>query len=447
MLENSIIQQLDNNDFKHYLNVKIVRDLDYIIKQFNRKKSIYVTSDTKLPGNFLNQLYEFEMKNLKKYKDKENRFGMLFSIMLPNGFHNDINKQKQLTEKFVSMVRQNDITLKYVSWSLNRGKGQYLYIYISDRYYVDELIPKKHKSTRYKDSLTGNWCKETDLNAVISCKKGEICKNKDGEVIYESCFKTKTRRFIVKPEYDSNGIDIAWKRFLRSFRYFLRESFKQLGINFIPGRFFKKIYCSYGLNRFKKRIVIAINKTMGFLEQEINLLLNYEFKAPNIIDQYKYHDDPNELFKTKRGKQIDNLFHKYNARFQKGSFHKDGKLYEIKNTRCDYAEKNVEIMKDLFLQEIKELYKDNQNVITALEKRWNYYKCNFENENNVSVKKDHYIELEISISDLEDYSNKAYKLHELYIPKSLVILNESNHIISIPYWFYKRNQSELDALT
>ena len=137
---------------------------------------------------------DFEKQNKKSVN--ENIEARETVVALPN----DLYQDKQLLQKFCDRLAEkmygNNRDYEYaVHWNSSRTNLHAHFIY-SERERNLERKPKIYKRDIWADSKTGRTCKKDSPNAVLRCKKGDIQRDKDGNIKYEdSLFTPKDTKY------------------------------------------------------------------------------------------------------------------------------------------------------------------------------------------------------------------------------------------------------------
>ena len=160
--------------------------------------------------------------------------------------------------------------LPYAAWLETRGKGKYIKILISERYYSKEelIYEDRWKSDRFQNKLTGKLCKADDPQARRIVKAGDIRKT------WISHFSLKSRMFTADGfarKHSNKKKRIGFDRLLSHIRQCIVAAFVKMKIAFekafrIPGE--KR---HEWMNQYQQLNVIRINKAIQHVEQELQL--------------------------------------------------------------------------------------------------------------------------------------------------------------------------------
>ena len=229
-------------------------------------------------------VFESETANGKR-KDSSTNYGILLTFLLEN----EQNKEdlKALTNEIVEKYNN----LPYMAYETQRGKGNYLVIYLCERFYypMGKVIEKVAEQDSYKDSITGKVCKKDSKNAVVWHKKGDIISTKIQK------FTSKTRIFRYANQSQFKAFIIELKKFFIDLCARLLKTVKSVGITF-------KKYVKCILSKNQKGVAKLWNDTLKALEEIFD-------KNMNIINNV-YDQREQEYINAK--KDLDNLFIKYN---------------------------------------------------------------------------------------------------------------------------------------
>lgn len=345
----NILKSLYSEEWQHYLRAEPVRNLDELEKQLKNSPFLYSNFSLK-PKKFIEQIKKYEANFSKKYLVKKARYGMSFILLMPEGDW-DNNKLIKIASTFVKMVIQKEKGLKYISYYYVKNKAKYLCVYIYDREYKGSSFIKKYKRDFVINKNTGRACSKSDENALILHKKGDVVKDKDGNELKEEFKSTKTRIFCYKEEQF-----LAWITMFRD--YFLQALLKskaEIKVGFILRR--KNLNKAF--NRFAKRIIIANNKLMQYIQNEINYWYEQSLRVPDNYEIYKEAFEIDEKLTTSFSKSIESLMKKYRNIFAEDKFEDNNTEYKLDGFRCDVVEGNLIKLKKLFQNDLKEIIREN----------------------------------------------------------------------------------------
>ncbi|SUN43963.1 Uncharacterised protein [Streptococcus equi subsp. equi] len=117
-------------------------------------------------------------------------------VALPNELANDSEKLERFCDLLAKKMYGENRDYEYaVHWNQSRSNLHAHFIY-SERERNLESKPKVYKRDLWADSKTGRTCKKDHPNAVLRAKKGEVMKDKDGNVRYDTePFTAKDKRY------------------------------------------------------------------------------------------------------------------------------------------------------------------------------------------------------------------------------------------------------------
>lgn len=117
-------------------------------------------------------------------------------VALPNELSNDSEKLEQFCDLLAKKMYGENRDYEYaVHWNRSRTNLHVHFIY-SERERNLESKPKIYKRDLWADKVTGRACKKDNPNAILRAKKGEVMKDKDGNVRYETDpFSSKDKKY------------------------------------------------------------------------------------------------------------------------------------------------------------------------------------------------------------------------------------------------------------
>ena len=215
-------------------------------------------------SEFFRQLEEFELSRAGKRTRTINIQAKSLEVLLPAS----LIDVEQCACAIMDEIFGDDKALPYVAFLVTRGKGRYLRILISERYYsAEEIIyVDRWKSDRYQNKVTGRLCKAADPEARKIVSAGDVRKT------WISHFSLKSRMFTADgfARKDSNRKKrIGFDRLLSHIRQCIVAAFVKMKIAFekafrIPGE--KR---HEWMNQYQQLNVIRINKAIQHVEQEL----------------------------------------------------------------------------------------------------------------------------------------------------------------------------------
>lgn len=120
-------------------------------------------------------------------------------IALPNALDQDKEKLEQICDDLAREIVGENKDYEYsVHWNHNRT-NLHVHILFSERENQIDLEPKVYKRDIWQDKDTHKLAKANAENAELVHRKGEIQKDKDGNIKYQTdIFKPKDKKFIEK---------------------------------------------------------------------------------------------------------------------------------------------------------------------------------------------------------------------------------------------------------
>lgn len=117
-------------------------------------------------------------------------------VALPNELSNDSEKLERFCDLLAKKMYGENRDYEYaVHWNSSRTNLHVHFIY-SEREVNLESKPKIYKRDLWADKVTGKVCKKDNPNAILRAKKGEVMKDKDGNVRYETDqFSSKDKKY------------------------------------------------------------------------------------------------------------------------------------------------------------------------------------------------------------------------------------------------------------
>lgn len=334
----------------HFIRKKPVRNLcKEVIPRF--KNAIYSNIKELSIEAFIKELDNYERKHSKReYTKKKPRYGYIIKFLIP---HCPEAKQIKLARLIAKDLIGEEKGLKTICITEKRVSSNYLVFYISDREYFKKEFIRRYKHDLYKSSASKKWCHADDADAVLVHSKGEIMKNKDGSIKKEVILfkERKSRRF----NYKNNELAYFDKFLVDA----LASALSHEGLSYI-GFSFPRKDLKDAKNKYLKRVIVRSNITMIMIEGMISQVISRNIDYLDLRTSAKDFLDPDEWWWEKRVdrelyNEIRSFYFKYKQRFKKGSYHYDGKLYEIDKTRCDIAEENLNRLYDIARRELLEI--------------------------------------------------------------------------------------------
>ncbi|MBV3160487.1 hypothetical protein KSU57_18500, partial [Erysipelatoclostridium ramosum] len=140
--------------------------------------------------------------------------------------------------------------------------------------------PKKYKRNMYINKFTGRTCKKDDPNMVMICKKNEIMKDKDGNVIVEKydVTPTKIRHLWYKDHRDKSIKKRNFNNFIAKLEKFYIVALSKIIISL--GKTYKKFkYCrrKFGYSDERLQQINLYNAVINRINLRIILLQDAVF--------------------------------------------------------------------------------------------------------------------------------------------------------------------------
>ena len=161
-------------------------------------------------------------------------------------------------------------SLPYAAWVETRGKGRYLQILVSERYYSEEPIVYEDfwKSDRFQNKVTGRLCKADDPQARRIVKAGDLRKT------WTSHFSLKSRLFTADGyarKRSTRKERIGFDRLLSHIRQCIAAAFVKLKIQFNKAFLLPKLKRHDWLNKYQNINLTRINSAIQHIEQELQM--------------------------------------------------------------------------------------------------------------------------------------------------------------------------------
>lgn len=332
----------ETNNFFGYVRLNIVYDL-LMLREFILSPESQLIKfgfgDMGIPNpTFIKCVYRLfelitEHENVYKReykKPKKARYGVVFDLLLPKGKVSKEDKIK-IIDNFVKSIRHLDPDLPYIAWSTRNRKAKYIHIYFYDRPAFTDIkhYPKIHKRDLYFDKITGKITNKNNPNAIKKYSKGDFVVDQEGNKIYELFSSTKTRIFTFK---DHESFNQAMDKFIE---YFV-NAIKKLQVMIVKEFTIRRNNIRSAYNRWIKRIYVANNSIIKLVQDSIN---------------YYY-----SIYNGEKREQIMSLLKQFRDIFKHGKFEYEHSVYQLKNTRCDKAEKSCEILKSYFFEQLEVIH-------------------------------------------------------------------------------------------
>ena len=213
---------------------------------------------------FFSQLEQFELLRAGKRTQSNNIQAKSLEILIPDS----IQDCKPCACSIMDEIFGDAKPLPYVAFLVTRGKGRYLRILISERYYSAEEIVyvDRWKSDRYQNKVTGRLCKAADPEAKKIVSAGDIRKT------WVSHFSLKSRMFSADSfaRKQSNRKErIGFDRLLKHLRQCIVAAFVKLKVQFTKEFNIPKLKRQDWLNQYQNINLTRINNAIHHIENEL----------------------------------------------------------------------------------------------------------------------------------------------------------------------------------
>ena len=217
-------------------------------------------------SEFFRQLEEFELSRAGKRTQSNNIQAKSLEILIPDS----IQDCTQCVRILMSELFTAEKPLPYAAWVETRGKGRYLQILISERYYSEEPIVYEDfwKSDRFQNKVTGRLCKADDPQARRIVKAGDLRKT------WTSHFSLKSRLFTADGyarKRSTRKERIGFARLLSHIRQCIAAAFVKLKIQFNKTFLLPKLKRHDWLNKYQNINLTRINSAIQHIEQELQI--------------------------------------------------------------------------------------------------------------------------------------------------------------------------------
>ena len=215
---------------------------------------------------FFCKLEEFEISRAGKRTQTINIQAKSLEVLLPASLVD--------VERCVSILMSElfgaERPLPYAAWVETRGKGRYLQILVSERYYSEEPIVYEDfwKSDRFQNKVTGRLCKADDPQARRIVKAGDLRKT------WTSHFSLKSRLFTADGyarKRSTRKERIGFDRLLSHIRQCIAAAFVKLKIQFNKTFLLPKLKRHDWLNKYQNINLTRINSAIQHIEQELQM--------------------------------------------------------------------------------------------------------------------------------------------------------------------------------
>ena len=250
-----------------YQNIQSVTDITSWLQECQGVVILDATVHNLGYQKFFAQLEQFEKLRSATRSKTHNVQAKALEILVP---HN-VKDVALFTKTVMKEIFNREKHLPYVAWLETKGKGIYVKLLISERYYSEKEIIYEDKwtSDRYQNQITGRLCKKTDPNAKRIVKSGDIRKT------WTSHFSLKSRLFtadaFAKKSRDRKE-RIGFDRLLNHLRQCIVTSLVKMNIPFTKAFTIPKLKRKEWMNKYQHINLTKINQAIQYIEQEIQKL-------------------------------------------------------------------------------------------------------------------------------------------------------------------------------
>ena len=215
-------------------------------------------------SEFFRQLEEFELSRAGKRTRTINIQAKSLEVLLPAS----LVDVEQCVHILMSELFGSERPLPYVALLETKGKGRYLQILISERYYSAEEIVyvDRWKSDRYQNKVTGRLCKADDPKAKKIVSAGDVRKT------WVSHFSLKSRMFSADGfarKHSNRKERIGFDRLLKHLRQCIVAAFVRLKVQFTKEFNIPKLKRHDWLNQYQNINLTRINNAIHHIENEL----------------------------------------------------------------------------------------------------------------------------------------------------------------------------------
>lgn len=340
----------------------VVGRSDYISNEKRQEKIVLHSKSSEFDWK---EYVDFEENN--KRTDKANNQARELVIALPNELADNENIKACCDELAINLLGSNRDYEYAVHWNKSYT-NLHMHLLFSERERNKDLQPKVYKRDMYVDQKTGKTCKKDNPNAVLRIKKGDIQKDSEGNIKYNTDkftikdpkFKQKAwleenQKIIQKTLknygyklniFDKNSNDIAQKKLYKG----AKEDYLEYARNWNnQAKKINNINLKYRvLNNNHKKISPLMRKQSEreeVYEEAFSRKFRYENNQMNFVEKVGYN-----LFKIDIDKQVISDFEKHQKQIDKLKF-EDFKSYP--DFDRDYLRNLVDTKRELSRSEIK----------------------------------------------------------------------------------------------
>lgn len=362
---------------------------DYISNP-NRQENLVLTGKSREFD--WNEYSRFEKDN-QKSADPNNE-GRELVVALPNELSEKSEKYLHdfcngLSKKLLGENRDYEYALHW-----NKSKTNFhMHLIFSERERNLEAQPKIYKKDLWVDSTTGKTCKRDNPNAVLRCRKGDVQRDSEGNIKYDSAtFTAKDTKFKRKAWLVESKEQLQAFLETKGFKLDIYNPKTEIA----QKKLFKGANTEYlnyakAFNESAKDYNSDI-KRLNRLKRNFNRYIDLETKLEPQLDEYEYllklRGNPtlrNKIefkLKEKNFIEVDNLFEK-----QEKVFNNLLKDFDIKPKEDNWKYFSISQIKNWIDNLIKQLsnYKNNILNVNSLSK-YQQQQIQREKANTVEVK-------------------------------------------------------------
>ena len=249
-----------------YDDLQSVRSISEWLRDVTGELVIDATVSSLGYSKFFRQLEEFELSRAGKRTQTINIQAKSLEVLLPAS----LLDVEQCVRILMSELFGAEIPLPYAAWVETRGKGKYIKILISERYYSKEelIYEDRWKSDRFQNKVTGRLCKADDPQARRIVKTGDLRKT------WTSHFSLKSRLFTADGfarKHSNRKKRIGFDRLLSHIRQCIAAAFVKLKIQFNKIFLLPKLKRHDWLNKYQNINLTRINSAIQHIEQELQM--------------------------------------------------------------------------------------------------------------------------------------------------------------------------------